>query len=146
MAANVFVITRDKSWRIKLKRGGNVLGTHFCFVRDLTSPTVPHRLGKSDWVIVDTGALPPAESPEINFVHRLLRGKPVVAVYNPGSGVGLPDYRKSYIAGAADLVEKPLTNSEIVRFLGQPPKPGGSMGGGEPCRAETRAPSHSRNP
>ena len=61
--------------------------------------------------------LPAPESAAINRVHKILRGKHVVAVYDPGAAVGLCEVRKSFIAGACDLVEKPYTFNEINRVL-----------------------------
>lgn len=113
----VLVITNDESWRQQFLKEGTKGDAQLSFVRDLRAKGIRDRISENDWIVLDATLLPRPESTGTNSIRELLRGKSIVAVYTPGTPVGLSQYRSSSIVGACGLVKKPYTGGEIALFF-----------------------------
>jgi len=124
----VIIVSNDENWCNQVRLRAATHAAELQFLTDLSSSDFLIAFNPKDLIVIDTRVLPTAESPEINVINRLLEGKNVIAVYTPSPGSELAEIRKSFIAGATDLVEKPFSQNGISRLvsrdIGSHPKRG----------------------
>jgi hypothetical protein len=113
----VLVLTQDASWQERLTAIAPAYGATLSICPAVMGQQLQDCLVGVDWVVADMALLPPPESPQINVVHHILLKNHVTVVYSPGNTISLQDVRKSFIVGAVQMVEKPYTDAEIVRFF-----------------------------
>jgi DNA-binding NtrC family response regulator len=116
MSKTILILTKDSQWRSRLSHYLPTQEHHWIFREQVDCPT-DAASEHVDLVLVDVNLLPPPESTELARVHNTLSKCRFIAVYTPGTEPKLVDVRKSFIAGAQDLVEKPWTLSEMARLL-----------------------------
>jgi hypothetical protein len=110
--SRIHVYSADPIWQAQLASLATTIGAEVTF-----SSRIEDGVPECDLILVDQRLLPPPESPELTRIYRILNEHPVLAVYRPGLKLEVSDVRKSFLAGATDLVEQPVSPDDLARLV-----------------------------
>jgi hypothetical protein len=111
----ILVFSSDAYWRERVLHNFPK-EINFAFRGEL-EPSEKIQSSHADLILIDDALIPPVESSEMTRIRKTLKGISFFAVYSPSTKPKLQDVRKSFVAGALDLVEKPYTVDDIARIF-----------------------------